>query len=231
MKKAKSQKLVVVILCAVVFGVVFYQFSWQARASTLSHASVVRAVTASKQGELAAGKKAKEQEAANRDALVAVQAGLPATVDAQGVIRQLTQLAVASQVNWDNVTLGAPTATAIGGLQAVPITISISGTMANVQAYLVSVRSAAASRIMTVDSVATTFSVDKDTLAESVVALLSMKTFVYAIDSSLIATTTTVAAADAGTNTVTKTPVGTVPSAVIDPTNVGATTTTTAFTG
>src|SRR5580765_7668028 len=160
MKKAKSQKLVVIALCAVVFGVVFYQFSWQARASTLSKASAVRVATASKKGDLAAAQKAKEREAANHGALAAVQAVLPATGDAQGVIRQLTQLATTSGVDWQTVSLGAMAATPVAGLQAVGLTVAISGPMANIEAYLANIRGAAVNRIITVDAVSTTVVVD-----------------------------------------------------------------------
>jgi Tfp pilus assembly protein PilO len=222
--------MVIVILFAVVFGVVFYQFSWQARASTLGQASVVRAATASKKGDLAAATKAKQQEAANLAALAAVQAVLPATADAQGVIRQLTQLAIASGVNWESVSLQKSAATTVAGLQAVPLSVSISGSMANVEAYLANIRSAAVGRIITVDGVNTTLIVDKATQAVLVNASLSMRAFVYAIDPVTITATTVVTAAAAGTNTVTQTPAGAVPTAVTDPTNVGPTTTA-AFTG
>jgi Tfp pilus assembly protein PilO len=227
MQKAKSQKLVVGVLCAVVFGVVFYQFSWQARVSTLDKASVVRAATAAKKGDLAAATKAKEHEAANRDALKAVQAILPATADAQGVIRQLTQLAVTSGVNWENSSLAQPAATAVTGLQAASISISISGPMENIQAYLLNVRSSAVGRIISVDTVTTNSNLDATTQVEVVTAALSMRAFLYVIDPATI-TSTTVAPAAAG---VTQTPAGSVPVAVSDPTNVGSTPTTAAPTG
>jgi Tfp pilus assembly protein PilO len=223
MKKEKSQKLVVAILCVVVFGVVFYQFSWQARASTLSQASVVRAATAAKEGDLAAATKAKQQETANRAALLAVQAVLPAAVDAQGVIRQLTQLAIASGVNWENVSLQKAAATTIAGLQAVPISVSISGPMANIEAYLANIRGAALGRIIMVDGVSTALTIDAITKVELVTATLSMRAFVYTVDPAAIASTTVVTAAPAA---ATQTPAGSVPVAVSDPTNVDTTPTT-----
>jgi Tfp pilus assembly protein PilO len=228
MKNAKSQKLVVGMLCAVVFLVVFYQFSWNARASTLSRASAVRAATAAKQGDLAAATKAKEQESANLTALAAVQAILPATADAQGVIRKLTQLALTSSVSWESVTLAGAGATATPGLQAVPLTIAISGTMANIEAYLANIRKADVGRVITVEAVATTFKGDAEQ-PDLVAAILTLEAFVFAVDPNVLATAATAAAA--GTNTVTETPVGTVPTAVTDPTNVDITTTTAAFTG
>jgi Tfp pilus assembly protein PilO len=226
MQKAKSQKIVIVMLCAVVFGVVFYQFSWQARASTLSQASGVRAATASKKGDLSIATKAKEQEATNREALAAVQAILPPTADAQGVIRQLTQLAITSGVDWKNVSLTKPPAAAGSGLQAAPISISITGPMANIQAYLANVRGAAVSRIITVDAVATTSAVDAKTQAEVVTATLGLKAYLYLIDPAAITSATVAAAAS-----VTKTPAGNVPVAVSDPTNVDTTPTTAAPAG
>jgi Tfp pilus assembly protein PilO len=225
MQKAKSQKIVVVILCAVVFGVVFYQFSWQARASTLTQASAVRDATAAKKGDLVAATKAKEHEVANREALAAVQAILPPTADAQGVIRQLTQLAVTSGVNWQNISQ-QPLLPA-SGLQSAPISISISGPMANIQAYLANVRGAAVGRIITIDSVATSSSVDAETKAEIVTATLSLKAYLYAIDPATISSTPVAPAAA----TVTPTPAGTVPVAVSDPTNVDTTPTTAAPAG
>jgi Tfp pilus assembly protein PilO len=228
MKKAKSQKLVVGMLCAVVFFVIFYQFSWKARGDTLSQAAVVRVATEARQGDLAVATKAKTQEPVNRAALAAVQAVLPANADAQGVIRKLTQLAVTSSVSWESVTLAPPAATATPGLQAVSLTVAISGSMANVEAYLANIRKADVGRIITVDAVGTTFKPDA-AQPDLVSATLGLKAFVYAVDPSVLATPTTVAPA-VGTNTVTQTPVGTVPTAVTDPTNVGPTTTA-AFTG
>jgi Tfp pilus assembly protein PilO len=187
MQKAKSQKIVVIVLCAVVFGVVFYQFSWQARVSTLTQATAVRVATAAKKGDLAAATKAKEQEAGNRELLAAVQALLPPTADAQGVIRQLTQLATASGVNWENVSQSKPVASAVAGLQAAPITISIKGPMENIQAYLLNVRGAAVGRIITVDSVSTASTVDPTTQAVVLTATLTLKAFVYVVDPATIA--------------------------------------------
>ena len=140
-------------------------------------------------GDLAAATKAKEQEVANREALAAVQALLPATTDAQGVIRQLTQLATTSGVDWQNVSLTKPAATAVAGLQAAPITIAIKGPMANIQAYLANVRAAAVGRIITVDTVSTSSAVDEATKAEVVTATVSLKAFSYVVDPVTITST------------------------------------------
>jgi Tfp pilus assembly protein PilO len=221
MKKAQSQKVVVVLLCAVVFIVVFVQFSWKARADTLSQAAAVRVATQAKQGDLVAAKKAKTEEEANHAALAAAQAILPLNADAQSVIRHLTQLAITSNVSWENVTLGVPAApTAEGGLQSVPITISIAGTIENIEAYLANIRGADVGRIIVVDGLTTSFSADA-LQPGLVTAGLSLRVFMYGVD-----TTATTVAPAAATNTVTSTPVGTVPTAVTDPTNVGATPTT-----
>jgi Tfp pilus assembly protein PilO len=204
MQKAKSQKIVIVLLCAVVFGVVFYQFSWQARASTLSEATAVRAATAAKKGDLAVATRAKEQEPANVLALAAVQAVLPATVDAQGVIRQLTQLALTSGVNWENVSQTKPAVTTVSGLLASSITISIKGPMANIQAYLANVRGPAVGRIITVDSVAISSSVDPVTQIEVLTATLTLKAFLYVVDAATAGTP----AAGAATTPTTAKPTG-----------------------
>ena len=85
-------------------------------------------------------------------------------------------------------------------------------------------------RIITVDGVNTT-TIDNTTKAEVVSASLSMRAFVYAIAPGTITAATVVTAAAAGTNTVTETPAGAVPTAVTDPTNVDSTSITKAFTG
>lgn len=218
MKNAQSQKVIIGILCVVVFAVVWYQFSWNARASTLSQADAVQVATQSKQGELAAANKAKENEEANRAALIEAQKVLPTSADAQGVIRQLTALAVTSSVDWQSVSLDSGTAADVG-LDSMSLTVTISGTMPNIEAYLANIR-VALSRIITVDGVATTFGTDPD-VPDVVTSVLSLRAFMYTVDPKLVATSTTVAGSTA-------TPAGSVPTAVTDPTNVGATATTVA---
>jgi Tfp pilus assembly protein PilO len=193
MKKQKSQRLILGILGAVVFLVVFYQFSWKARASTLSQASAVVVATESKEGDLAAAKKAKDNEEANKAALAVVQAVLPTTADAQGVIRHLTQLAVTSSVSWENVTLGvADVAPPGGGLQSVPFTIAISGTMENIELYLANIRSADVGRIITIDGVTTSFAADP-LKPDQVSASLTLRVFIYSVESATTTTSTTAA--------------------------------------
>jgi Tfp pilus assembly protein PilO len=230
MNSAKSQKLVLGVLGAVVFLVVFYQFSWKARANTLNDASSVRTEIQAKQADVAAAKKAKAQEPANRAALAQVQAVLPSSSDAQGVIRTLTALASSSSINWKNVTIGQAPATPAGattGLQSLPLTVSISGTITNVETYLANVRKSNIGRIITVDGVTTTFNVEP-TAPDVIDAVLTMRAFTYAIDGTVTATTTTVP--PTSTNTVTSTPVGTVPTAVTEAT-IATTPTTVAFQG
>jgi Tfp pilus assembly protein PilO len=193
MKKEKSQRLVLGILGAVVFIVVFYQFSWKARASTLSQASAVVLATDARQSDLAAAKKAKAEEVANKAALAAVQAVLPANADAQGVIRHLTQLATTSNVSWENVTLGQPAAPAAsGGLQSVPLKVAISGTIDNIELYLLNIRSADVGRIITVDSVTTTFGTDV-LQPDAASATLALNVFIYSVESAPVTTATTAA--------------------------------------
>lgn len=218
----QSQKLVLGALCAVVFLVVFWQFSWKARANTLSKASDVRAATQAKQADLAAAKKAKANEEANKAELAAAQTALPASADAQGVIRLLTQLAATSGVSWDNVTLGTlTTGKDSGNLQSIPLSITLSGTMDQFEAYLQNLRGADVSRLLVVDTFNTAFGADPADPSK-LSASLTVNAFMY----TAAAAPATGSSGATATNTVTSTPVGTVPTAVQDNTNVGATPTT-----
>ena len=229
MKNAQAQKVVIGLLCVVVFAVVFYQFSWKARAATLAKASEVQAATELKQADLVAAQKAQAKQDENRAALAQMQVALPGAPDAQGVIRQLTQLAVASNVTWDSVTIGATAAPASeSGLQQLPITVTISGQMADVEAYLANIRSPDVARLITVDGLSTAFNTDeKDPAVVS--ETVTLRAFMYG--TAAVADTTPTTAVASATGGVTQTPAGSVPQAMPDHTNVEAASTTVAAQG
>ena len=63
-----------------------------------------------------------------RSRVAAVEGSLPSAVDTQGLLRRVQTVATATGSGVENVTIGAATASAVEGVWALPVAISLTGT-------------------------------------------------------------------------------------------------------